>query len=213
MALIAHLRGDFGFRSAPRELPGFIDRPGQRLLHVDVFAERHGGESDVRVHVIGSGDEDGVDVLLMLEHVAIVLIAFGFRQMLVFQADHSVETGFGFDAIEFDGRLSRGGLRIGLIEALLQIRDFCVETVEGVAGVAPVHVAERHDILAGKIDQIGAAHAADADSGDIQQVAGRSKTATEDVSWHNGEAGGACGDVGQKLAARDFFLFAHIFSL
>ncbi len=75
MALIAHLRGDFGFLGALRQLPSFIDGPGERLLHVDVFTESHGGESDRRMHMVRSGDEDSVDILLVLEHVAIVLIA------------------------------------------------------------------------------------------------------------------------------------------
>jgi hypothetical protein len=49
MTLIAHLRGYLGFLSAPGELPGFINGPRKRLLNVDMLAESHGGEGDVRV--------------------------------------------------------------------------------------------------------------------------------------------------------------------
>ena len=124
MALIAHLRGDLGFLGAPRQLPGFINRPGKRLLHVDVFSQSHRGKGDVRVHVIGRGDEDGVDVLLMLEHIAIVLIALGLRQVLILQTNHSLQAGLGLNAIELDGGLAGNGLRIRLIETFLQVGDF-----------------------------------------------------------------------------------------
>ncbi len=81
VALVAHLRGDFGFFGAAGEVAGFFDTPGERLLHVDVLAEIHGGGGDGGVHVVGSGDDDGVDVFLVLEHVAVIFVALGFRQL------------------------------------------------------------------------------------------------------------------------------------
>ncbi len=78
MPLIAHLRGEFGFLGAAGEMAGFFDTPGERLLHVDVLAEIHGGRGDGRVHVVGRGDDDGVDVFLVLEHVAVIFVALGF---------------------------------------------------------------------------------------------------------------------------------------
>jgi len=43
------------------------DRPSQRLLHVHMLAEIHGGQRDRGMHVIGSGHDDGVDVFLLLQ--------------------------------------------------------------------------------------------------------------------------------------------------
>ena len=46
-----------------------------------MFAKVHGGEGDGSVHVVGSGDEDGVDVFLLVEHFAKVGVASGVREM------------------------------------------------------------------------------------------------------------------------------------
>ena len=78
----------FGALGLARELPRFGDRPGQRLLHVDVLAEIHRRQRDRRVHVVGRRDDDGVDVLLLVEHLPVVLVARGARQVLVLQALH-----------------------------------------------------------------------------------------------------------------------------
>ena len=58
--------------------------------------------------------------------------------------------------------------------------------IETFVGVAPVDVAQRDDVLAGEVDEIGAAHAADADSGDVERIAGRSEAAAEDVAGNDG---------------------------
>ena len=108
VALVAHLRGDFGLFCALGHFASFFDRPGERLLHVDVFVKIHGRKSDGSVHVIGGGDENGVNILLLFEHPAIVLVAFGFWEMLVFEPDHIVQPRFGFRGIERRLRLARG---------------------------------------------------------------------------------------------------------
>ncbi len=64
MALVAHLCCDFAFFRCARHLAGFVDRPGQRLLHINVFVQVHGGEGDRRMHVISGGHEHGIDVFL-----------------------------------------------------------------------------------------------------------------------------------------------------
>ncbi len=79
--LVAHLRGDLGFLGAAGDVARLFDTPGERLLHIDVLAEIHGGRGDGRVHVVGRGDDDGVDVFLVLEHVAVIFVALGFRQL------------------------------------------------------------------------------------------------------------------------------------
>jgi len=76
-----------------------------------VFAEFHGGEGDGGVHVVGSGDEDGVNVLLAIEHLAIVGVASGFRKVYGLQTDHGVEAGLGSCRIE--RRIGVAGLRSG----------------------------------------------------------------------------------------------------
>ena len=129
--------------------------------------------------------------------------------MLVLQAHHSGKAGFSFDAIELDGKLTGGGLWIRIVEALLQIRDFGVEAIEALAGIAPVDVAQRHDVLACEIDQIGAAHAADAHTSDVEHVAGRSEATTHHVTGNDGHCCTSSGDVGQKFAARQIVFLAH----
>ena len=82
VALIAHLRGDFRCRGLLRELSDFLHGPGERLLHVHVLAEVHGRQRDGRVHVIGRGYHDRVDVLLLVEHLAVVGVAPGSEHLV-----------------------------------------------------------------------------------------------------------------------------------
>jgi len=80
VTLIPHLRGKFGFGRTFRQLAGFGDRPSKGLLDIDMLADVHTRESDGGMHVIGSGDDDGVDVLLLVEHDAIIVVALGLRK-------------------------------------------------------------------------------------------------------------------------------------
>ncbi len=102
-----------------------------------------------------------------------------------------------FHAIEFDGGQARGGRRSRRFDARAQFVDIGVETVEGLSGVAPIDVAERDDVLAGEIDEIGAAHSTDTDASDVEGVAGRNEAAAEDVARHDAECGGGYGRVGK----------------
>src|SRR5882762_7543018 len=95
------------------------------------------------------------------------------------ELEHAVDARLGSDGIKASGRIAGSGSTE--LDALFEALDVDVEMVETFIGVTPVNVAEGDDILAGEIDQIGAAHAADADGGD-----------------------------GQEGAARDFFLFGHV---
>ena len=91
VALVAHLRDDFrtglGFLS---KVSGFVNRPAQRLLDVNVFAEIHRSGGDRRVHVIRRGDDDPVDIFLLVEHLPVIGVALDLRQ-LVF--DEALEIG------------------------------------------------------------------------------------------------------------------------
>ena len=73
MALVAHL-GD-QLRILAREVEqraALLDRVGQRLLHIDVDAALHRHPRRDGVVMVGRGDDDRVDVLLRVEHAAVV---------------------------------------------------------------------------------------------------------------------------------------------
>ena len=73
VALVAHLGDQVGVLFRQREQPSaFLDGVGQGFLHIDVDAALHRHAGGHGVVVIGRGDEDGVDVLLRVEHPAIV---------------------------------------------------------------------------------------------------------------------------------------------
>ena len=56
-----------------------MQRVRQRLLDINVLAGLHGGHADHRVAVIRRGDDDGVNVLLFVEHFAVIAIFYGPR--------------------------------------------------------------------------------------------------------------------------------------
>ena len=66
--MVAHLRRDPGLLRDAGDEARLTDVVGERLLAVDVLAGLHRQDRDVRVQVVGRGDEDGVDGLLLLEH-------------------------------------------------------------------------------------------------------------------------------------------------
>src|SRR5439155_9349083 len=147
------------------------------------------------------GDYDGVNVLLAVEHFAKVGIASGFGEALGFELDHAIDASLGFDGIERRAGLA-GRRRGGQLDAFLQALDIEVKAIKTFVGVRPVHIAESDDVLAGEIDEIRAAHAADANGGDVERVAGRSDSAAKNVSGNNGERG-AAGGIGQEGSTRD----------
>jgi hypothetical protein len=81
--MVAQLRDDLVFRGGLHQLPHLVDRVGQRLLAVDVFAAadgRHGGHG---VRVVGRGDEDGVHPFLHgVEHLAEIVERLGLGKLL-----------------------------------------------------------------------------------------------------------------------------------
>ena len=73
--LDAHLRHQASLACLGRQHAGLVDRRRQRLLHVDVLAERHRRHRDRRVHVIRRRDVDRVEVVgLLAEELAPVLV-------------------------------------------------------------------------------------------------------------------------------------------
>ncbi len=77
VALVTHLGGDAVFGGGGGELLGFPNGAGEGLLAVDVFATGYGPHGGGGVHVIGAGDEDGVDLLVLVEHDPEVLVLRG----------------------------------------------------------------------------------------------------------------------------------------
>ena len=82
VALVAHLRHDLVFPCRLGQRPRLADGARQRLLHVDVLPELHRRHRDDGVIVIGRGDDDRVDVFLLLEHLAEVLVQHRLRELL-----------------------------------------------------------------------------------------------------------------------------------
>ena len=70
ISLIAHLRGDLIFRGEVGEQARFPNGARERLLTIDVLAALHRPGGADGVHEIRRGDDDGVDVLFLIEHLA-----------------------------------------------------------------------------------------------------------------------------------------------
>ena len=167
--LIAHLRRQLLLLRFLRQFPHLVDRPGEWLLDVDVLAQSHRGRCDDRVRVVRRGDQHGVDVLLLLEHLAIVLIAFRLRQVLVLEPARS---GYLFgDAAAFF-------VRPGLFQPALLPLDLGPQPVKPLGRVAPIHITQRDDVLAREADEVASPLASHANAGDVQQIARRREAAS-----------------------------------
>jgi len=77
LSLVAHLCGDFGVARGFGDHTSFVDVVCEGFFAVDVFAELDRGHGDDGVLVVGCGDDDGVDVFLFVEHLAVVAVALG----------------------------------------------------------------------------------------------------------------------------------------
>ena len=74
--------------------------------------------------------------------------------------------------------------------------------LEPLARVVPVGIAQRDDVLARQVDEVCATHAADADTGNIQEVARRRRAGPgDDVPWHDGEPRGGRGLLQERAPA------------
>ena len=92
------------------------------------------------MHVVGCGDDDGIDIFLAVEHFAKVGVARGFRQVNGFQLEHAVDAGLRLDRIERYRLLSRRW-RCREFDALFEPLDIDVKVLESLIGIAPVDVA------------------------------------------------------------------------
>ena len=78
MSFYAHLGCDFVFLCGKGKLAGLPDRVGQRLLNIDMFTCLHGLQCRQCVGMIRSGNHAGIDILLFIEHLAVIFPFFCF---------------------------------------------------------------------------------------------------------------------------------------
>ena len=213
VALVAHLRDDrLLLGRLLLQVPRFVDRPAERLLDVDVLAGIHRVRGDDGVHVIRRGDDDRVEVLLLLEHLAVVAVLLQARNLFVDEAPQvggvvlrrplrvggqlrlrrppARETGCGLAARRRPFS-PRAGLRLAR-----PLRQLPVEQAE-------IAVADRDDVLAHHAARVLRPHAVDADDGDVDEVARRLEAAPEHVPGHDHKPGAGARHGRDKLPARD----------
>ena len=65
-----------------------------------------------------------------------------------------------FDAIKFHLRNARDRLRIGIVESGLQSLNVRVKMLKRFAGVIPIDIAQRNDVLGCECDEVGSANTA-----------------------------------------------------
>jgi len=133
------------------------------------------------MHVICCRNDYAVDVLLTIKHLAIIPIAFRSGQLICLQLYHPIELRLRLHAIKLHGRLTCARFLSRFREASPEPLDVGIKAIERFAGVSPIHVAERHDILACEIDQIRAAHSTNANSGNVQCIARWSESLSEHI--------------------------------
>ena len=150
--------------------------------------------------MIRRGDHDRVDVFLLGQHLAIIFVTLGLRQLVVFQLYHGVKLRLRLHRIERSLARS-GGRRLG--DAPAQRGNVSVESIEGLAGVAPIHIAERHDILRGHVDQVRAAHASHTHVGNVQRVTWRNEAAAQHVTRNDRKGSDRSRGIRQELPACD----------
>jgi hypothetical protein len=135
---------------------------------------RHG---DHRVQVIRRRDDDGVDIFLLLEHAPVIAMAFHLRKIVrddSLQRTNAVR-GVAAAFLAGDGR-----------QALLFPCEIRGQAVPRSTGVIPVGITQGDDVVVeAEIEQVDPAHAADADAGDVQPVAGRREAAPKHVTRHD----------------------------
>ncbi|MEY3812274.1 MAG: hypothetical protein RL495_221 [Verrucomicrobiota bacterium] len=82
MTLVTHLGDDFIFMGRFGEDARLEDGMGDRLLDVDVLSAAHAFHRDVGVRMVGGGDDHGIDVLLLVEHLTEVGKEGSLRELL-----------------------------------------------------------------------------------------------------------------------------------
>ena len=171
--LIPHLSGQLriGKRRLLQEAH-LVYRIGQRLLHIHMLAQRHRGQGDGGVQMIGCRNQHRVDVFLLVEHLPEIRVLPGVP--VRFPEFHVLRRG-----------LSRARLEAA-VERTLHIRE--------------VHIAHRHDVLREHLRHVAHPHAADPHAGDVELRAGGAVAgATEHHTRHDHRAKRERRAVGHKI--------------
>ena len=209
MPLVPHLRDDLALFRLLRERPCFLDRPAERLLHVDVLAPVHRRKRDRRVHVIGRGHDHRVDVLLLVEHVPVVAVFAELRYLLLDEPPQILR------AIRTWALLVGGNLRGSCLVTPTRRRLLSSRLIRRRRRIqlrlkprqrpieqCAIDVADRDDVLAQECAGIAVAHAPDADRGDVHRIARRLKPAPEHMPRHDDQPSSGCGRRGDELTSR-----------
>ena len=171
------------------------------------------------MHVIGRRDDDGVDVLLLLEHLAVVAVLLEARDLLLDEAPQRRLVVGG----RHSARRPRAGPSMARSCAMAwaaaadlagrgprRLRRFAPRLEPGVEQVE-VDVAERDDVLAHDGAGVHSAHAGDADRRDIDEIARRLKAAPEHVPRDDHECRAGGGRRLDELPAGEFrVLIRHV---
>ena len=214
VSLVAHLRDDAGFLlRLLRQRTRLLDRPAEGLLHVDVLVQIHGCERDDCMHVIRCRDHDRIDVLLLVEHLAIVAVSLQPRDLLAREAPQRsrvVDTRpAGIGSHLRLRHVCDGGLRLRLLRRGRHTRRVVPHALQLCIDERVVDVADRHDVLTHEPTRVAAAHAPESDGGDVDRVAGRLEPAAKHMPGHNGQAGsrdGRCKERASRYVAHEISL-------
>ena len=117
MDLDPHLGDELFLAGHACQLPGLVDRLGQGFLGVDVQPLLHRPHGDRGVHVVGSGDVDRVEVFLLVEQLAPILVDLHIGEAFLDSAQVSevdvgdrdqLDVGAGGERADVGGRHARG---------------------------------------------------------------------------------------------------------
>ncbi|MGY3230474.1 hypothetical protein ACVWWJ_001958 [Luteibacter sp. HA06] len=95
---------------------------------------------------------------------------------------------------------------LSLVEPGLGRAEIGEHLAERLLGIAPVHVAQGDDVLAGQRADVVCAHAANAYAGNVQAIAGGCVAGSaKDMTGHDKQAGRGDGRAGEEFTTRGIF--------
>ena len=187
-AVVSHLGRDarlFGYARDESRLANVVR---ERLLAVDVLPRLHSENRDEGVQVVGSGDEDGIDRLFLLEH---------HPEIFVRRAGEVRRLG---RIVRFDLLLDRPAARLARVVPVREIPLLC-------------RIGQRDDLAIVLLEErarVGPPLSARPDDGDVDLVAGRDEAgAAQDVPGYDGKRGRGGGRRRDELSASGGRLGVH----
>jgi hypothetical protein len=141
------------------------------------------------MHVIGSRDHDGIDVLLLVEHLAIVAVSLQPRDLLACEAPQRRRVVDPRPPrIRRRLRLRHAGPPLRSLRRGRHLRGVVRHALQLCIDERVVDVADGHDVLAHEPARVATAHTPEADGGDVHRVAGRLEPATQHMPGQDGQA-------------------------